>query len=280
MSVVAIIPCMGIKPLQGPFNKLSQTATLYTYIRILPLLVLMIATVPLATASELLPAFEATLTIRYGPLSGTMTLRLSHCTGGYIYETSLQPKGFASLFKSGIINETTYLETVGETVRPLDYASTDTIANPVRTTHYVFDQDRVSGVYKSQPVDVPMLDGGHNRISAHIAMMMALQSGVDLPGFAIFDRARWREFEFEVIPNQVTKTKSGTFDTVEVRYSPKDSDKGSSLYFASSLSYLPVMIVYREGGKVKSRAQLTEYRIDTVDGRPPVCKAHNDQADQ
>ncbi len=209
-----------------------------------------------------------------------MTLQLSHCTGGYIYATSLQPKGFASLFKSGIINETTYLETAGETVRPLDYASTDTIANPVRTTHYVFQQDRVSGVYKSQPVDVPMMPGGHNRISAHIAMMMALQSGVDLPGFAIFDRARWREFEFETIPNQVAKTKSGTFDTVEVRYAPKDSDKSSSLFFAPSLSYLPVMIVYREGGKVKSRAQLSEYRIDSAVENPPVCSSENTLADQ
>ena len=264
---------MRIEPLQVPFNKPFRPALVCTSMGKLLLLLLMIAAVPKATASEPLPAFEATLVIRYGPLSGTMTLRLSHCTGGYIYSTSLQPKGFASLFKSGIINETTYLETVGETVRPLDYASTDTIANPVRTTHYVFQQDRVSGVYKSQQVDVPMLPGGHNRISAHIAMMMALRSGVALPGFAIFDRARWREFEFEMIPGQEAKTKSGTFDTVEMRYSPKDSDKSSSLFFAPSLSYLPVMIVYSEGGKVKSRAQLSEYRIDSSVGSPPVCAA-------
>jgi hypothetical protein len=271
---------MRIALLQDLFRNPCRPASLYTCIRRLCLLFLMIAAVPQARASEPLQAFEATLAIRYGPLSGTMTLRLSHCTGGYIYATSLEPKGFASLFKSGIINETTYLETAGETVRPLDYASTDTIADPVRTTHYVFQQDRVSGVYKSQQVDVPMMPGGHNRISAHIAMMMALQSGVDLPGFAIFDRGRWREFEFETIPDQVAKTKSGTFDTVEVRYSPKDSDKSSSLYFAPSLSYLPVMIVYREDGKVKSRAQLTKYRIDSGAEHPPVCTSENSLADQ
>jgi hypothetical protein len=118
-----------------------------------------------------------------------------------------------------------------------------------------------------------MLPGGHNRISAHIAVMMALRAGVDLPGFAIFDRARWREFDFEVIPDRVAKTKSGTFDTVEVRYSSNDSDKSSSLFFAPSLSYLPVVIEYREGGKVKSRAQLTDYRIDSAAEQPPVCKA-------
>ena len=232
----------------------------------------------LATAAEppepapvALSPFEATLAVRYGPLSGVMTLRLSECTGGYVYETSLQPKGFASLFKSGIITETTYLAIAGDTVRPLDYVSTDTIADPVRTTHYYFHDDRVSGVYKSQQVDVPMVTGGHNRISAHIALMMALQAGLDVQGFAIFDRARWREFQIEVFPGQEVRTKSGTFDTIEARYSPTDSEKGSSLYFAPSLSYLPVMIVYREDDKVKSRAQLTGYRIIPAAERPPVC---------
>lgn len=200
-----------------------------------------------------------------------MTLRLSECKGGYVYETSLQPKGFASLFKNGIITETTYMQIAEDTVRPMDYVSTDTIADPVRTTHYYFHEDRVSGVYKSQQVDVAMMPGGHNRISAHIAMMMALQAGLNVPGFAIFDRARWREFGIEVFTNQEVKTKSGTFDTVEARYSSTDGDKGTSLYFAPSLSYLPVMIEYREDGKVKSRAQLTEYRIDSAAGQLPVC---------
>lgn len=226
-----------------------------------------------------MPPFEATLAIRYGPLSGTMTLQLIQCESGYIYKTSLQPKGFASLFKSGVIHETTRLATDGETVRPLDYASTDTIASPVRITNYYFHKDRVTGVYKARDIDEPMQAGGHNRISAHIAMMMALQSGADLPGFAIFDRGRWREFEFEVIPDQLAKTKSGTFDSVEVRYSSKASDKSSSLFFAPTLSYLPVMIVYSEGGKVKSRAQLTEYRLDPGNEHRPACAEENDPAD-
>jgi hypothetical protein len=226
-----------------------------------PLLALSIAAGSQEPAAAPLAPFEATLSVRYGPVSGLMTLRLSECNDGFVYETSLQPKGFASLFKSGIITEITYMEVTGDTARPLDYASTDTIASPARTTHYIFQQDRVSGVYKSQQVDVPMQPGGHNRISAHIAVMMALRSGDALPGFAVFDRGRWRDFEFEVIPDQVAKTKSGTFDTVEVRYSSKDSDKSSSLYLAPSLSHLPVMIVYREGDKVKSRAQLTGIKL-------------------
>ena len=204
-----------------------------------------------------------------------MTLRLSQCEGGYTYETSLQPKGFASLFKSGVIHESTRLATIGETVRPLDYASNDTIASPARITNYYFDEDRVSGVYKSREIEEPMLAGGHNRISAHIAMMMAVRSGVDVSSIAIFDRGRWREFEIEVFTDQVAKTKAGTFDTVEVRYLSPDSDKGSSLYLAPSLSHLPVMIVYREGGKVKSRAQLTEYRMDSDSEHPPACTAED-----
>jgi hypothetical protein len=59
----------------------------------------------------------------------------------------------------------------------------------------------------------------------------------------------------------MVKTASGRFETIEARYRSPGDDKASSLYFAPSLGYLPVMIVYSEDGKVKSRAQLTDYRI-------------------
>lgn len=50
------------------------------------------------------------------------------------------------------------------------------------------------------------------------------------------------------------------FDTVEVRYASADNKKSWSLHCAASLNFLPVMIVFREEDKVKSRAELTDYR--------------------
>ena len=238
---------------------------IYTHMRGLLLAVLIFATPPV-TAAEPLPDFEASYSVRYGLLKGTLTLRLSRYGNGYTYETSLQPKGLASLFARGIIYETTSLIDDGVTVRPVDYARTDTIADPVRTARYFFYDERVEGIYKGRQIELPMQAGGHNRISVHVALMLALQRGTAINGLPIFDRARWKEYRFEVIPDQVVKTASGTFDTIEVRYTSPDDDKGSSLYVAPSLSYLPVMVAYREDGKVKSRAQLTKYRIERSSG--------------
>jgi Protein of unknown function (DUF3108) len=216
-----------------------------------------------AAAVEPLPEFEATYAVRYGLASGTMVLRLSRDGNNYLYETSLQPKGLVSLFFRGTIHETTNLVDDGDTIRPVDYERTDTIADPARFARYRFHDDQVAGIYKDQPIELPMRPGGHNRISVHIAVINALRRGAEVTTFAIFDRSRWKEYRFEVIPDQVVKTKSGTFNTIEVRYSSPGDEKGSSLYFAPSLEFLPVMIVYSEDGEAKSRAQLTHYRIES-----------------
>jgi len=231
----------------------------YTHVRKVVLLALTVMAVPPAVADERLPNFEATFVIRYGPLTGTLLMRLSHFENGYVYETSLRPQGLAALLRNGTIYESTTLELNGDNVRPLDYASIDSFADPNRTARYFFDAERVLGVYKWRQVDAPMVEGGQNRLSAHIAMMHALRAGLDRSGFAIFDRGRWKDYRFEVIPDQAVTTDKGRFEAIELQYTSSDGKRSTSLYLAPSISYLPVMIVYRENGKQKSRAQLSDY---------------------
>jgi hypothetical protein len=120
----------------------------------------------------------------------------------------------------------------------------------------------VTGEYKQREVDVPMQAGGQNRISAQVAIMQALRSGLELTELPVFDRGRWRTFHFQVVADQVAKTPAGDFETVEVRYSSEGKEKSWSLHCATALDFLPVMIVYREKGKTKSRAVITEFEID------------------
>ena len=240
--------------------------TIFQSIRRLAPLALVVTTtlLPATTAAGeplALQPFSATFQVKYGLLRGTMTLALERSDHGYVYETTLSPAGVAGWFKHGTISERTQLVEVNGTIVPLDYDSTDTIANPTRHTHYAFDQQqgRVTGRYKTQDIDVPLRPGGHNRISAHIALLAALQSNADIATFSVFDRARWRDFRVAINRDQAVKTPAGTFDTVEVLYTQADKDRSWSMHFAQNVGYLPVLLVFREGGKVKSRAQLTEY---------------------
>ncbi|MGW8367439.1 MAG: DUF3108 domain-containing protein [Gammaproteobacteria bacterium] len=208
------------------------------------------------------PLFSAAYKVSFGILRGEMTLELRREGGtGYIYETSLTPRGIVKLFKSGSIIETTSLQIEDNVLRPLDYRSTDTIADPTRETEYLFDTPpgRVTGIYKERKVDEPMRRNGHNRISAHVAVMLAMNTGTDMTAISVFDRARWRDFEFEVLPGETVKTPLGNYETVEIRYSSDDKDKSWSLYCAEALDFAPVMIVYSEDGDIKSKAVLIEY---------------------
>ena len=215
------------------------------------------------TVAEPVPLFSATYTVRYGILHGEMTLELRRSgDGGYIYETSLTPRGFVTLFRSGSIVETTSLEIEDDVLKPVDYRSTDTIANPTRKTVYLFDTPpgRVTGEYKEKAVDEPLRPNGHNRISANVAVMLAMNTGASMTSIPVFDRARWRDFEFEVFPGQLVDTPLGEFETVEIRYSSKHKNKSWSLHCAEALDYAPVMIVYREDDDIKSNARLIEYK--------------------
>ena len=227
-----------------------------------------------AACAQPVPLFSATYKVSYGILRGEMTLDLRrNGDSGYIYETSLSPRGIVTMFRRGSIVETTSLEIEDGKLRPIDYRSTDTIADPTRNTEYLFDTPpgRVTGVYKERTVDEPMQPNGHNRISAHVAVMLAMNSGASMTGIPVFDRARWRDFEFEVFPDQTIKTKLGEFETVEIRYSSTKKNKSWSLHCAEALDYAPVMIVFREDDDVKSKAQLITYQsLDDPDQPQPI----------
>lgn len=218
----------------------------------------------LLASPDAMPTFSATYSVRYGILRGSMTLELERENAGYIYRTSLRPRGFVSWFRRGEIRETTSMAFAGGLIRPLGYQSNDTIAKPARLTRYEFDHinGRVAGEYKQRVVDEPMRAEGQNRISAQVAIMHALQSGIELTEVPVFDRGRWRTFRFEIVADQVAKTPAGDFETVEVRYTSGTGEKSWSLHCATELAYVPVMIVFREEGKTKSRAVLTEFQID------------------
>ena len=242
-------------------NKASALQRLW--LTILAALWLLPATAAASEAAPI-PAFSAAYTVRYGVLRGAMTLELRQEGSGYLYETSLRPGAIVSLLRRGAIREVSTLAITDAGVRPVDYANTDTLARPNRYAAYVFDETTgmVTGEYKSRVVEVPMRPRGHNRISAHVAIMRALQTGAEISAFPVFDKGRWRDFEFATILDQSVETPSGRYDTVEIRYSSSDKERSWSLHCASALHYLPVMIEFREGGKIKSRAQLTSYRLE------------------
>lgn len=208
------------------------------------------------------PLFSAVYKVSYGILRGEMTLELrQQDETGYVYETSLTPRGIVKLFRSGSIIETTSLRIEDGVLRPIDYRSTDTIADPTRNTVYQFDTPpgRVTGVYKEREVDEPMRPNGHNRISAHVAVMLAMNTGASMAAISVFDRARWRDFEFEVLPGKTVKTPLGRYETVEIRYASDNRNKSWSLHCAEALDFAPVMIVFREDDNIKSKALLIEY---------------------
>jgi hypothetical protein len=101
--------------------------------------------------------------------------------------------------------------------------------------------------------------------------MLAMNTGASMAAISVFDRARWRDFEFEVFPGETVKTPLGNYETVEIRYSSDNKNKSWSLHCAEALDFAPVMIVYSEDDDIKSKAVLIEYEslsATTVPNQP------------
>ena len=90
--------------------------------------------------------------------------------------------------------------------------------------------------------------------------MQALNENRELTKFSVFDRARWRDFDFTLVPDRSVSVPYGDYDTVEIVYSSPKKSKSWSLHCAEALGFVPVMIVMREDDKVKSRAELVDFR--------------------
>ena len=77
---------------------MPETAYVRTFSQTVALAVICLSPVALhAAAPDSIPEFDATYAVRYGILRGTMTLQLSRRNTGYLYETSLSPRGMASM---------------------------------------------------------------------------------------------------------------------------------------------------------------------------------------
>ncbi|MGH8496733.1 MAG: DUF3108 domain-containing protein [Gammaproteobacteria bacterium] len=219
----------------------------------------------IALADLGVPEFEAVYKVRVSIARGQMRLDFNRRDGALVYHSELEPMGFVSMFKRGMIAETSRFEYGGGTVRPIEYDLVDTISEG-HDAHYKFDwsEDEVTGNYRGQPVEATLEGHAVDRLLLQIAIMSDLAHGRDVDSYTIFDRAKAKRYTIEIGENGSAETPAGEFSVVEVTYTDEDGDKSIVLECAPELHYLPVRIRQREDGEVKSRAELVEYRMEAT----------------
>jgi len=207
-----------------------------------------------------IPEFEAVYKVRVSIARGEMRLKLDRRDGVSVYSSELEPSGFVSMFKRGVIAESSRFEYGGGQVRPLEYRLTDTISEN-RDAHYVFEwpAGRVTGWSRGEPVAAELSGHTVDRLLLQIAIMSDLMHDRDVRQYTLFDRAREKHYTIDVGDRGRARTPAGDFEVVDVSYTSEDGTKAILLKCAPQLHYLPVTIHQVEDGEVKSRAELVRY---------------------
>lgn len=216
-------------------------------------------TLPPATASELIP-HRAEYKVKISVVSGQLNTELKATDTGYVATHVIKPTGLSRVITHGTMNVTSTFRADAQGVKPVTYHAVDTIRDDPET-HIVFDwsTNEASGTVGDEAV-LLQLDGvAHDSVSIQYALMHDLLNGGPDDTYVLFDVDKMRVAEVRNIGTKQVKTKAGQYDVVGIKHQKQGSSRETTLWCASELGYLPVVIEQHRKGKLNFRAMLTEY---------------------
>jgi len=217
--------------------------------------------VPAVAAVGSLTPHTAEYRIKISVLSGTMRTVVGQTDSGFSARSVITPNGMAKLLVNGVIEEQSEFEEVADGVRPLVYSSTDTLSKEDKFTNFSFDWERheISGKINDEDFVFKLEGEAHDRVSIQYELMHDLLNGHEAREYAIVDGEELKELTVTNIGTRKIKVPFGEFDAVGIQHQTRNSSRVSTLWCVAELGYLPVLIEQHRNGKLKLRAELTDY---------------------
>lgn len=217
--------------------------------------------VPAAAAVESLTPHTAEYRIKISVLSGTMRTVVGQTESGFSARSVITPNGMAKLLVNGVIEEQSEFEERADGVRPLVYSSTDTLSKEEKFTNFSFDWERheISGTINDEGFVFKLKGEAHDRVSIQYELMHDLLNGQAAHDYAIVDGEELKELTVTNIGTRKIKVPFGEFEAVGIQHQARNSSRISTLWCVAELGYLPVLIEQHRHGKLRLRAELTDY---------------------
>jgi len=236
-----------------------------SFVRNILLLTLAIAALGVGPASfaevTALTPFEAEYKVKIKGLRGQMTLSLEEVDGGYIARSELKPRGLASMFARGRVEESTRFGIADVRVVPASYTMTDTIGKNEKSGALEFDwaSGRATGSTEEGPVAHDIDSATYDRASIQYALMLDLLNGRSATSYTMLDGDRRKALTISHLGDSVLDVPLGRYTVSGVSHQASGSSRMTTLYCASVLGFLPVQIEQYKNDKLQVRAQLVRY---------------------
>jgi hypothetical protein len=187
-----------------------------------------------------------------------LELKADSRPGHFVYTWVIAARGIFKLAYGHPVTQISWLEQVGEHVRPLKYQGDDGSSS----VHFDFDwvSKRAIGRSEKKPVDIPITDGAQDLNSIQIEVMLDLQN-VSLPKtFSIIDKDQLKEFNYTQEGTAKIKTAVGELDTIIVASQRPNNTRVLRMWFAPSLGYIPVKAERTRDGNLEFAMHIRSYK--------------------
>ena len=211
--------------------------------------------------------------VKISVLSGRLNTELRQTKDGYVATHLIAPTGIAgAIAGSGKILAESEFQDGEAGIVPLRYRGNDEISSDRLRVDIAFDWDasRATGEFQTKDdpapvsVDTPLEELVHDPVSIQYELMANLAKGASETEYVLFEHDRVRTVEITRVGERRIKTGAGTFDTIGIRHQARNSSRATTLWIASELGYLPVMIERHRKEKLQMRAELEKYEPEST----------------
>ncbi|MGC4028246.1 MAG: DUF3108 domain-containing protein [Steroidobacteraceae bacterium] len=204
-------------------------------------------------ARSLIEPFTATYSVTYkGIPAGTAVFDLrAEADGTFSYVSRSKARGPFRLFLSRELVQQSWMSIDEQGVHPLRYAGDDGKHSAEATIEYRFDwaAGRVTGVQEGVAVDLALVAGVQDPMSAQVALMADLAAGRQPQSYQLVDKTSLTTYDYSSGGAERLQTPFGTYDT-QVFVSRRDGAKHSiRIWLAPELGFAPLQAEQRREEK-------------------------------
>lgn len=197
-------------------------------------------------AENVPPDFQSLYTISINDFAiGESRLDLeAQANGRYRYRSDTHSVGFARLFRSDRVQESSLFVLHRGRIRPLEYRFDHTGSKKGRHAFLDFDWKarKVANTVEGHTWEMEIPSNALDKLVVQVAVMMDLSAGKEQLTYAIADGGKLKEYHFAIVGRETVKVPAGEFEVVKIERLRKDNDRTTHLWCAPALGYLPVRI--------------------------------------
>jgi Protein of unknown function (DUF3108) len=208
-----------------------------------------------ATETQVTPFYARYQAEWRGINAGTGDFKLSRGAepGHYTYVSHLNARGIFRLYRSNEQTMSSSFLITDHAVQPLQFRSNGELPGPGDDTALDFDwtAGRVTGASETRPVDLELKPGVQDVMSVQIVVIKDLLNNRLAKTYVLVDKNEIKEFNYTNLGPARLETSIGPLDTLVVASRASNSNKVTTMWFATALGYVPVRAERTRGGKLE-----------------------------